>query len=226
VNEKERTDLTDLTEFLFPDRVTDQVVLNELLNTASTAERIGRFKYREKEKTKDLCLQIHKDKILAYCNNTPDSPPCVLKNRDETESFCLELFECERAMEPFAHGIPALLMSKKRFEELKKGSDSSTVHRLSECLAAETGDDVHSNHLARVMKCFDAEGELRLCISSENGWKFQYASFISDHSSGWLLRMSSDPSQDWIVALPISKAQLCGSVAEWVFHSSSFPSPQ
>lgn len=105
MNEKERTDLTDLTEFLFPDRVTDQVVLNELLNTAPTAERIGRFKYREKEKTKDLCLQIHKDKILAYCNNTPDSPPCVLKSRDETESFVSSCSNVRERWSPLLTGF-------------------------------------------------------------------------------------------------------------------------
>ncbi|MEK4295992.1 hypothetical protein [Paenibacillus sp. FSL R5-0914] len=217
--------LADLTHFLFPDEVMGQAVLDQL-HTGLNAERICRLKYKEKEEMKDLCLQIHKDRILVICNSNPETLPYELKDESETESFCLQLFECENMKELFNHGIPALLMSKRKFEELKKSSCSSTLQMLSDCLAAETGDDVHSIQLARVMKCFMAEGELRICTSSDSGWSFQKARFLGDHSSGWLLRMSSDPSKDWLIALPITKAQLCGSVTKWVLHSSAFLTPQ
>jgi hypothetical protein len=217
--------LADLTHFLFPDEAKGQAVLDQL-HTGLTAERICRLKYKEKEEMKDLCLQIHKDRILVICNSNPETLPYELKDESEMESFCLQLFECENMKELYNHGIPALLMSKIKFEELKKSSCSSTLQMLSDCLAAETGDDVHSIQLARVMKCFMSEGELRLCTSSDSGWRFQKARFLGDHSSGWLLRMSSDPSKDWLIALPITKAQLCGSVTKWVLHSSSFLTPQ
>ncbi|WP_340003547.1 hypothetical protein MHH52_15945 [Paenibacillus sp. FSL K6-0276] len=213
--------LTDLTHFLFPDEAKGQVVLDQL-HTGLTTKRICRLKYKEKEEMKDLCLQIHKDRILVICNSKPETLPYELKDEIETEGFCLQLFECENMKELYNHRIPALLMSKKKFEELKKSSCSSTLQMLSDCLAAETGDDVHSIQLARVMKCYMAEGELRLCTPSDSGWKFQKARFMGDHSSGWLLRMSSDPSKDWLIALPITKAQLCGSVTKWVLHSSSY----
>ncbi|CAH1059818.1 hypothetical protein [Paenibacillus pseudetheri] len=217
--------LADLTHFLFPDEPMGQVVLDQL-HTGLTAERICRLKYKEKEEMKDLCLQIHKDRILVICNSNPETLPYELMDESEMESFCLQLFECENMKELYNHGIPALLMSKRKFEELKKSSCSSTLQMLSDCLAAETGDDVHSIQLARVMKCFMAEGELRLCTSSDSGWSFQKARFLGDHSSGWLLRMSSDPTKDWLIALPITKAQLCGSVTNWVLHSSAFLTPQ
>ncbi len=217
--------LADLTHFLFPDEAMGQAVLDQL-HTGLTAERICRLKYKEKEEMKDLCLQIHKDRILVICNSNPETLLYELKDESETESFCLQLFECENMKELYNHGIPALLMSKRKFEELKKSSCSSTLQMLSDCLAAETGDDVHSIQLARVMKCFMSEGELRLCTSSDSGWIFQKARFLGDHSSGWLLRMSSDPSKDWLIALPITKAQLCGSVTKWVLHSSEFLTPQ
>lgn len=217
--------LADLTHFLFPDEVMGQAVLDQL-HTGLNAERICRLKYKEKEEMKDLCLQIHKDRILVICNSNPETLSYELKDESETESFCLQLFECENMKELYNHGIPALLMSKSKFEELKKSSCSSTLQMLSDCLAAETGDDVHSIQLARVMKCFMAEGELRLCTSSDSGWSFQKARFLGDHSSGWLLRMSSDPSKDWLIALPITKTQLCGSVTKWVLHSSAFLTPQ
>ncbi|MNO49286.1 hypothetical protein D3C76_396340 [compost metagenome] len=217
--------LTDVTHFLFPDGTEGQVIKDQLYK-GTTAERICRLKYKEKEKIKDLCLQIHKDRILVICNNNPESLPYELKDESETERFCLQLFECVNTKELYNHGIPALLLSKRKFEELTKSSCSSTLQMLSECLAVETGDDVHSIQLARVMKCFMAEGELRLCTSSDSGWRFQKARFMGDHSSGWLLRMSSDPSKDWLIAFPITKAQLCGSVTKWVLHSSSLLTPQ
>lgn len=130
-------------------------------------------------------------------------------------SSAVRMCEHEGALQSWDSGITNV---KKRFEELRRSSCSSTLQMLSDCLAAETGDDVHSIQLARVMKCFMAEGELRLCTSSDSGWMFQKARFMGDHSSGWLLRMSSDPSKDWLIALPITKAQLCGSVTKWVLH--------
>jgi hypothetical protein len=217
--------LADLTHFLFPDETEGQVIKDQL-HKGITAERICRLKYKEKEKIKDLCLQVNKDRIIVICNNKPESLPYELKGESEMDSFCLQLFECVNTKELYNHGIPALLMSKRKFEELKRSSCSSTLQMLSDCLAAETGDDVHSIQLARVMKCYMSEGELRLCTSSNSGWRFQKASFMSDHSSGWLLRMSSDPTKDWLIALPITKAQLCGSVTKWVLHASSFLTPQ
>jgi hypothetical protein len=217
--------LTEVAHFLFPDGSEGQVVRDQL-HKGITAERICRLKYKEKEKIKDLCLQIHKDRILVICNSKPESLPYELKDESEIESFCLQLFECVNTKELCNHGIPALLMSNRRFEELNRSSCSSTLQMLSDCLAAETGDDVHSIQLARVMKCYMAEGELRLCTSSDSGWRFQKARFMGDHSDGWLLRMSSDPSKDWLIALPITKAQLCGSVTKWVLHTTSLLNPQ
>lgn len=222
MNDKDRTVLKD---FLFPDRTSEQIIMDRL-HMASALERICRLKYKEKEKTKDFCLQIHNNKIQAFCINSPGRPPYELKNRYEAESFCFELFECEQTKEPFGSGIPALLMSKRKFEELNKSSELYTVNTLSDCLAVETGDDIHSVQLARVMKCSHAQGELRFCTADDNGWRFHYATFIADCSNGWLMRMSSDVTKDWIIALPITKAQLCCSITEWVLDSVPLFNPE
>lgn len=104
--------LTDLSHFLFPDGTEAQVIMDQIHN-GFTAERICRLKYKEKEKMKDLCLQIHKDRVLVICNSKPESLPYELKDECEIESFCLQLFECVDTKELYNHGIPALLMSKK-----------------------------------------------------------------------------------------------------------------
>ncbi|WP_375103113.1 hypothetical protein ACDZ28_25660 [Paenibacillus sp. RS8] len=105
--------VTDLTHFLFPDGIEGEVIRDQL-HKASTADRICRLKYKEKEKMKDLCLQVHKDRILVICNSKPESLPYELKDESETESFCLQLFECVNTKELYNRGIPALLMSKKK----------------------------------------------------------------------------------------------------------------
>lgn len=218
-------DTTKLKQFLFPDQVIGPGI-TELLHTASTAERVCRLKFKENEVSEDIYLQIHKDRILVACTNKLDSSPCELKELSEIKRMCLQLFNCEDRQEPYAHGIPALLMSKRKFKKLKEISSSASLLGLSEYLVAETGDDIHSAHLARVMKCFQAEGELRFCTPGVSGWKFQYASYIKDVCNGWLLRMSSDSSKDWVIALPMTQVQLCTSVTEWVLnYSPSFLNP-
>lgn len=219
MNDKEQR---DLKRFLFPDEVMDQEV-SDHLHLVSTAERLCRLKYRVEKETKDLYLQIHRDRILVISNSKPEIEQFELKNERETESFCLALFNCESKKTSNAQEIPALIMSKRKFEQLKNNAQSLMLRTLVDSLASETGDDDLSIQLARVLKYYVAEGELRLCTSSESGWRFQNAAYISDRSSGWLLRMSSDPSKDWIIALPTSKEELCGSVTEWVLHSAAFP---
>lgn len=211
-----------IAHFLFPDRKMSEGV-TRMLHNVTTAERICRLKYRDEGNVKDIYLQVHKDRTMIFCNNKPDSPPYELYDREAVKRACLCLFNCSeqemrKASDP---EFPALLMSKRKYGELKENSDATDEQYLAECLAAINGDNTHSVQLASLIRCNIREGELKLCAHSDSGMEFKYATFVGDHTSGWLLRMSCDVADDWLVAIPMSKAQLCSYFTEWVLHSTS-----
>ncbi|MHA6529059.1 hypothetical protein [Paenibacillus sp. BAC0078] len=107
-------------------------------------------------------------------------------------------------------------MSKRKYEELKDKAGTYTLFFLSQCLTAETGDQEYSAKLAKVLKSRIAEGELKLCSHHEGVWKLQQASFMEDASGGWLVRVSPEASEDWIIAVPLTRAQLCSIFYNWV----------
>lgn len=208
-----------LAHFLFPDRNMNENVTN-LLHNSSTAERICRLKYSDEENVKDVFLQVHKDRTLIFCNNKPGASPCELNYSSEVVRACFLLFNYVDQKVTFDSEVPALLMSKRRYDVLFKDAHSTSLHRLTEYLAEANGDEEHSHQLARIMKSFIEEGELSLCTRSSSGWCLQYATFIGDHSSGWFFRKSSDSAEDWMIAIPMAKSQLCASFTKWMLHAT------
>lgn len=213
-----------LAHFLFPDRKMCEAV-SRMLHDAFTAERICRLKYRDENNFKDIYLQVHKDRTLIFCNNKPDSPQYELHEREEVIRACMSLFDCkEQAKEALDPEFPALFMSMRKYGELKENPDITAEEHLAECLTSYNGDNSHSVQLARLIRCNLREGELKLCVHTDSGMEFKYATFIGDHTSGWLLRMSCDTADDWLVAIPMSKAQLCSYFIEWVLQSTTVKS--
>ncbi|MNC67017.1 hypothetical protein D3C75_1174770 [compost metagenome] len=117
-------------------------------------------------------------------------------------------------------------MSKRRFEELKAKAGSYTLYFLAECLTAETGDLAYSAQLARVLKGLTADGELKLCSRSKGSWIFQHACYIEDVAGGWLLRMSCESTEDWMIAIPTTKAEVCSALCQWMLCSSQVVNPE
>ncbi|WP_151736264.1 hypothetical protein [Paenibacillus tengchongensis] len=204
-------DGVDLAHFLFPDGAGKDV-----LQRVSAADRICRLTYTEGDYTQDVCLEVHKDQTLVSSLQQADAFAYVLRDSAEIKRACFYLFNCLDADETEAPEAPALLLSRRRYEELKEKAGSYTLYFLAECLTAETGDLVHSAQLARALKCRTADGELRLGSRSGSGWNLQQAGYIEDAGGGWLLRMSCRTGEDWIVAVPASKMQMSAALFEWV----------
>ncbi|ULO09970.1 hypothetical protein H1230_15075 [Paenibacillus sp. 19GGS1-52] len=209
-----------LAHFLFPDCAMNENVM-EQLRTATAAERMCRLRYSEGEHVQDVCLQVHKDRILLISNQKVGAISFEQIEPAAVEQTCLQLFNIIEPLELGYPLVPALMMSKHKYEELKESSVSSSLHSLSQSLFAETGEYEHSAQLARVMKYYCTEGELRLCSRSGSGWKVHYAAFIGDFSCGWLLRMNYSAAEDWMIAFPLNKSQLCNTFTEWVRQPTS-----
>ncbi len=222
VNNNERA---YLGRFLFPEAFEGKEV-SDLLQKAVTAERICRLKYSEGDHTHDLCLQVHKERTCIYSIHDPDSFGYELTEPGKVKRACYYLFNCFDYTESVPTNLPALQMSKRKFEELKAKADSCTLYFLAECLIAETGDLANSAQLARVLKSPTADGELKLCSRSKGGWTLQHACYMEDAAGGWLLRMSSVSTEDWMIAIPATKAEVCSALCQWMLCSSHAVTPE
>ncbi|MEK5446360.1 hypothetical protein [Paenibacillus sp. FSL R7-0331] len=199
-----------------------------MLQMAVTAERICRLKYCEGEHKQDLCLQVHKERTIISSIDDEDSFGYELTEPGKVKRACYYLFNCVDQMEtePGCTEVPAIQMSKSRFDELKAKAATTNLYFLAESLTAETGDLVYSAQLARVLKYRTADGELRLCSRGTDSWTSQHASYIGDASGGWLLRMSSESAEDWIIAVPASKAEVCYALYEWMLNAPQAANPE
>ncbi|AIQ47649.1 hypothetical protein R70723_18435 [Paenibacillus sp. FSL R7-0273] len=217
-----------LARFLFPEAALHGKGISGLLQMAVSAERICRLKYCEGEHNQDLCLQVHKERTIISSIDDEDSFGYELTEPAKVKRACYYLFDCAEQTEAKLDDtdIPALQMSKSRFNELKDKAATSTLYFLAECLTEETGDLVRSAQLARALKYRTADGELRLCSRGTDSWTFQHAGYIGDTSGGWLLRMSCESAEDWIIAVPASKADVCYALYEWMLHSSEVANPE
>lgn len=217
MNKKDRV---YITEFLFPEGSGLSDVA-DVLRTADSAERICRLKYCEGEQVQDVCLQVHKDRTLISSLGSTDAFRFELKDPVEVKRACFYLFNCYESPDSPGENPAALQMSRIKYEELKEKARSCSLYFLAESLTSQTGDLVHSAQLAKVLKNLAADSELRLCSLNEDQWVYQQAGYIEDGSSGWLLRMSCNDGEDWMIAVPATKAQVCSALYDWVMHSLS-----
>ncbi|MCE3201358.1 hypothetical protein JI735_26425 [Paenibacillus sonchi] len=206
-----------LAHFLFPETSGNEKV-EGVLQRAASADRICRLKFSEGEYTQDLCLQVFKDTILLSHLIDTDASDCELKTPEEIKRASFYLLNCFQLTYSTLSDSPALLMSRRKYEELREQSDAYTLYVLTERLTAETGDVVNSPQLASVMKSPTAEGELKLCSLHEGIWSFQRALYMENNSGGWLVRVSGRPAEDWMIAVPLTRPQLCSIFYKWLLQ--------
>jgi hypothetical protein len=223
-------DMICLARFLFPGE-TERKAVADVLLTAPAAERICRLKYGEGDHRQDVCLQVHRDRTVVSGMQEEDSFEYELKEPGELKRACYYLFNCfgfelPESPESSPEEVPAMFMSRRKYEELAEKAGSFTLYLLTECLKAETGDHVNSTGLAKVLKSSTGTGELRLCSQGSSGWSYQQASYLEDASGGWLLRMSCETSQDWMVAVPLTKVEMCSALYEWALQPAPVANPE
>ncbi|WP_405113871.1 hypothetical protein MHH28_08350 [Paenibacillus sp. FSL K6-1217] len=208
-------DVACLAQYLFPGEARRRVVA-ELLHTASGCMRICRIKFNEHEYAQDVCLQVHNEKIILTGLVEEDEFGYELKEPAEVKRACYYLFNGSGHAQPRNLSAPALFLSRRRYEEIHEMAGAWTLCVLAETLEAETGDPDSSAELAKVLKNRTASGELRLCARNGAGWSQQQVSFIEASSGGWLLRSSSEPEDDYMIAFPLTRAELCHAFGEWL----------
>lgn len=218
-------DIICLAQFLFPGETEWKAAAN-IMQTASDALRICRVKYEEDDYSQDVLMQIHKDRTVMTGLMEEDSFSSYLKEPGEMKRACRYLFNCFEEEEDCSPPVPALLLSRGRYEGITEKFRSCSLCALTEYLGAATGDTGWSIELAKALKDRTCTGELRLCSRDSSGWRIQQASFIEAASGGWLLRMSCEPEQDFLVALPFTKGEMCCAFYEWIMQPAPVSTPE
>ncbi|UQZ37196.1 hypothetical protein C2I18_28855 [Paenibacillus sp. PK3_47] len=213
-------DMAYVAQFLFPDEQHWQGV-SEILQEAESASRVCRLKYNEEDHNQDVCMHVHKHSSLICGIKEEDPFGYEIKEPAELKRACFYLLNCQVPEQSVEGDISALLLSRRKYEELREKAGSCTLLFLAESLSAETGDLIQSAQLARVLKECTADGELKLCSRDKNEWSIQHALYIENSSSGWLLRISSEAAEDWVIAVPVTKAEVCTALYEWLLQPAA-----
>ncbi|MDQ0721113.1 hypothetical protein QF049_002374 [Paenibacillus sp. W4I10] len=111
---------------------------------------------------------------------------------------------------------PALMCSKKKFYDVMSELENSGVQTVAAELEQETSDPEGSLALARCLVGKESDGELRLLVWNEDGWKSQSAAFAASAVSNWLFRMSTAASDDWLVAALTTREQFHEMLLDWL----------
>lgn len=167
-------------------------------------------------------MQVLEDRTIITGVQAEDAFGYELKLSEETKGACEYLFNCLGQPQARTLSVPALFLSRRRFEEIRERAEGWTLCVLAECLGAETGDPDSAARLAGTLKAQTASGELRLCSREGGDWNLQQASYIEAETGGWLLRNGCEPGDDYIIAFPLTRAELCHAFGEWLLHDSPF----
>lgn len=211
-------DVDCLVPFLFPGAA-GQHKIESLIQAAPGALRICRLRFDEGDVLQDVCLQVLEDRTIITGMQDEDAFGYELKLPAETQRACEYLFNCLGRPQVRTLSAPALFLHRQRFIEIRDRADGWTLCVLAECLGAETGDPAGSARLAGTLKAQTASGELRLCSQEGGDWNLQQASFIEAETGGWLLRSSCEPKDDYIIAFPLTRAELCHAFVKWLVHA-------
>ncbi|GGF64223.1 hypothetical protein GCM10010912_06570 [Paenibacillus albidus] len=219
-------DEVSLANFLFPD-VESDTDLAQSLGSVADSHKACRLQWIESEDSQDVLLRVHNDRIqVTYTPLTAASIPYELKQPEELVRMCRQLFRSFEPQESMTAVLPSLQLSKRLYLNLKRCTGAVTWNQLAARLSASSGDYEFSGEMAKVMKSCSMEGEIRLCTRSKSGWQYDYAAFIGHHASIWLLRMSVKANEDWLVAVPLSRGQLCAIITEWALHPAEVPNTE
>ncbi|GIP21549.1 hypothetical protein [Paenibacillus sp. J22TS3] len=111
--------------------------------------------------------------------------------------------------------MPALLLSRKQFNELYENSEHLSVEEISSELAESTDDQEGAWALAKCLKTRTSDGELQLSVWSGTDWETQGAAFVVNESMNWLIRMSTKDDEDWLIATPTTREQFQNMLLMW-----------
>lgn len=213
-----------LTHFLFPDQAATSLP-NHVLYNAASGDRLCRLQYADDTCTRDVCLHIHQGQIRLYCLRAPDAPGWRLSNPAQVREACSLVLNRpeEKGTEYDNPPSPAMLMTLQDFDDIRDHINRISLPNLCAQMVHITGDERQGPILAKLLKNGAVKSELRLCTCGSGGrHQHHYAVYIGGTGGGFLLRMPSQSSEEWVAAVPFTKALLNRGLIDWISGESPF----
>ncbi|ANS77106.1 hypothetical protein AWM70_05565 [Paenibacillus yonginensis] len=183
---------------------------------AGFAERACWVRYEHASESFEGYLHITNEKVVEVARGDESDSFYTLKELGNVQAAADLLVERMKWKEESLSDLPALLLSRRKFNDLYESSKTMDIEELSHELSQSTGDIEASWALAKCLKDRVCEGELQLSIWNEDGWESQGAAFIVGQTMNWLIRMSLRDEEDWLVATPATKKQFQDMLLLWL----------
>ncbi|AZK47686.1 hypothetical protein [Paenibacillus lentus] len=185
------------------------------LVAVSLAEKACWVKYRTGTETYEQFLHIA-DEYVVKVEKSKDNP--TLHQLDEISEVHHVCGSLAGKMMWNAHcpgELPALMLSRKQFEEIVRQLDYLDIEDVMVELMKFTDDQEGVISLAKCMKTNVAQGDIRFFSWNGDQWESQHAQFINNDSINWLLRSSTKVDEDWLIATPTQKHQFKEMLLHW-----------
>ncbi|MNH79522.1 hypothetical protein D3C87_208020 [compost metagenome] len=187
---------------------------------AGLAERACWVRYTNEEESFEGYLHVTDEKVVEVRKVYDSSREYQLLEIGNVRQASEVLVNRMRWNSKSPENMPALLLSRKQFNELYENSEHMSVEEISTELAESTDDHEGALALARCIKTRISDGELQLSVWGGTDWETQGAAFIVNESMNWLIRMSTKDDEDWLIATPTTREQFHTMLLLWLERPS------
>ncbi|MGV7116336.1 hypothetical protein PQ460_14305 [Paenibacillus sp. KACC 21273] len=112
--------------------------------------------------------------------------------------------------------MPALTFSKHWFDQYFHHGEHIHLEKITTELTQMTGDSEGSRIFAKVLHNYSLRAEIQFSQWEEDNWQRQGAVLLADQNTNWIVRMSNQDDEDWVIAVPVDKKQLRRMLLDWV----------
>ncbi|MNW39718.1 hypothetical protein D3C74_168100 [compost metagenome] len=191
--------------------------LSSSLKTACNAEKACWLKFRTATETIEQFMHITDERIvnMERSNREPS-----LHRIDEISEVCNASGMVAGKIQwnkQTPDKLPALMLSKRQFEEVASHSDELDVEQILSELSNVPDDQEAIMALAKCLKTCLSQGDLRFYAWNGSKWDTQSARFLINHHMNWLIRTSTKEDEDWLIATPTPMERFLEILQTW-FH--------
>ncbi|ODP30168.1 hypothetical protein PO903_14785 [Paenibacillus sp. PK4536] len=112
--------------------------------------------------------------------------------------------------------MPALTFSRQWFDQYFRDGEPIQLEKMISELTEMTGDSEGSRIFAKVLHNYSLRAEIQFSQWEEDSWQRQGAVLLADQNTNWIVRMSNQDHEDWVIAVPVDKKQLRRMLLDWV----------
>ncbi|MBP2001002.1 hypothetical protein J2Z69_002045 [Paenibacillus shirakamiensis] len=201
-------------ELLIPPEVFSRVAI------AGLAERACWISYRTQEDSYEGYMHITDEKVVEVQQPRDQVNLYELREKGTIPVACDDLVQRMKWNDKSPGNMPALLLSRAKFNELYNSSSTLSMDEMSSVLVELTDDPEGSLALAKSLKHRLCDGELQLSVWNGQAWDTQGAAFLINDHVNWLIRRSSREEDDWLIATPTTREQFQSMLLLWLERPS------